>query len=481
MMEATSSLVHCAARKRALLIGICFDELKRDLKLAHDDVYKMQDFLVEAYDYTLSQITILVDDGIEGHSQPTRASILEAIQELVKDVKAGDHSGTSTRILNRSSHKENDTNACLITSDGLNIIDSELHATLVQPLPSDSHLVAVLDTCHSGSLLGLEHFRCNRVYVPWVSKGNRNSEEIRNVIVRGNARLGTIAQNANPARQTHMYNVHTSSTGTHPSMMGTPSASSSQSLSAMGSYSKSRSLARLRTGTKGPLMWLRTSTLSIPPQNPGKNDEQPGTWILPDEEMRCESPVEELRCNGWCRTMEWFSEQNVRADVISLASCRSSQLSWEGVDTTMTSRLINLLRDDPHQSLKDVLVRISYASYSYTLRRHGESKTYKKRRKVYAASIVKKIKQLPLEPKYRSTVSSALADTQSANPQRRLTFPQVNMPRPRQLLRTIIEALADLKQKLKLVDQNRGYDMVNFQNPELASPRPLDMNRLFLM
>lgn len=33
----------------------------------------------------------------------------------------------------------------------------------------------MFDSCHSGTLLDLKHFRCNRVYVPWLNKGNRRT------------------------------------------------------------------------------------------------------------------------------------------------------------------------------------------------------------------------------------------------------------------------------------------------------------------
>ncbi len=39
---------------------------------------------------------------------------------------------------------------------------------------------ALLDTCHSGTLLDLPHFHCNRVYVPWESKGTRRTLTIQN-------------------------------------------------------------------------------------------------------------------------------------------------------------------------------------------------------------------------------------------------------------------------------------------------------------
>jgi hypothetical protein len=76
----------------------------------------------------------------------------------------------------------------------------EIHKILVVPLPIGSRLVTVLDTCHSGSLLGtpvsrclsspllivlhvdLKHYRCNRVWIPWLYKGTRSSEAYHSMI-----------------------------------------------------------------------------------------------------------------------------------------------------------------------------------------------------------------------------------------------------------------------------------------------------------
>lgn len=97
--------------------------------------------------------------------------------------------------------------ACLLgsgpvipTCDGMFILDNELNERLIKPLPARSQLTAILDCCHSGSLLGkwptrlpvvffvinlvssdLQHFRCNGVYVPWVNKGVRRTDTIQNI------------------------------------------------------------------------------------------------------------------------------------------------------------------------------------------------------------------------------------------------------------------------------------------------------------
>ncbi|KAJ7232630.1 caspase domain-containing protein [Mycena haematopus] len=158
--------LQCAGRK-ALLIGI--ESSKAEgygvLDGAHADVERMRDLLLDIYQYTPSQITILVDDGIEGHVQPTRANILAAIKDFVKDVKEGDklcfhYSGYSTEIHNLSNSEDDDMDECLITMDGLEIVDDELSEALIKPLPSGSRLVAVLDTCHVPVRSRSAPFRC---------------------------------------------------------------------------------------------------------------------------------------------------------------------------------------------------------------------------------------------------------------------------------------------------------------------------------
>jgi hypothetical protein len=49
------------------------------------------------------------------------------------------------------------------------------------------------------------------------------------------------------------------------------------------------------------------------------------------------------------------------------------------------------------------------------------------------------------------------------------------------LVKRVGEQIASLKQQLLDMNKNKGYDTSMFQNPELASPRPLDMNRPWRM
>ncbi|KAJ7273163.1 caspase domain-containing protein [Mycena rebaudengoi] len=126
--------------------------------------------------YRLQEVDVLVEQGL----QPTRANILAAITVLVKDAISNaffflHYSGHSTQIPNEDGSEDDGMDECLVPLGGESqmIVDDELNAVLAAPLP-DSRLVAVLDTCHSGALLDLKHYRSKDT--EWVEKGRQRSE-----------------------------------------------------------------------------------------------------------------------------------------------------------------------------------------------------------------------------------------------------------------------------------------------------------------
>ena len=47
---------------------------------------------------------------------------------------------------------------------------------MVEPLPVGVRLTAIFDSCHSGTLLDLDHYNCNKVdYADMTGKGSRKS------------------------------------------------------------------------------------------------------------------------------------------------------------------------------------------------------------------------------------------------------------------------------------------------------------------
>ncbi|KAF7978214.1 hypothetical protein HWV62_1202 [Athelia sp. TMB] len=162
-------LVYPNRKRKALLIGIKKSAGEVELSRPHTDVLAMRDLLTTVYGYRENDIVIMLDDGASSdpNMRPTRLNILRAITELIEDAKAGDRfvfhfSGHSTQVINKTGTEDDGMDEAIIPSDSLEIIDNDLKKMLVDPLPVGSHLVAIFDTCHSGSLLDLTHHRCNR-------------------------------------------------------------------------------------------------------------------------------------------------------------------------------------------------------------------------------------------------------------------------------------------------------------------------------
>ncbi|KAJ6526925.1 caspase domain-containing protein [Mycena vulgaris] len=469
--SSSTSTLDTTGRKQALLIGIRGTKTASkdypELKGSHKDVENVRNLLVDCYGYAFADITTLIDDDIPGHTQPTRENILLAIAAFVKDAQPGDrfafhYSGHSTQIKNRSNSEEDGMDECLIPSDGeaKYIQDNELNDALVKPLPSGSHLVAVLDTCHSGSLLGTS------------ASGLRKNARLPSV-----STLLTGRKTAPPARTTTRMLAKRSEINMNLVCCPPPVAPASSGSPADGT--------RQRTYT------YSSRTVSFPSsekENVGvtAGDAAPalcGKFRVLPEEDQCDSPIAMFECTGWCHNDDKFaaaergkaepSSDGIKADVLSLASCKDSQLSWEDEEgRSMTSALIDILRRNPNQSLKDVLVHISHAMYTKALLRHESGKAYNKEHKNYVDSCDREMEEL------RRTISLVLDDPAPGPLVASPTFPS---PRKPSFFARRMEKLKRMKRIAIESKQSAVYDMDNFQNPELASKGPLDMSREWRM
>ncbi|KAK7447389.1 hypothetical protein VKT23_014099 [Stygiomarasmius scandens] len=200
------------SKKRALLVGISYQKKggSSELKGPHKDVRAMKGLLIDKYGYHDGDMTILLDDGKDKNKQPTKENLLREMSEFLNDARRGDrfffhyaghvHQGDE----DPNSKEEDKREEYIVPCDAdpndprqeACIQDDVLKKLLVDRLPVGAHLVAVFDSCHSQSLLDLEHWRCNRVYVPWISKGRRKSDSMWNNVQRKAAiRTRTIQQN----------------------------------------------------------------------------------------------------------------------------------------------------------------------------------------------------------------------------------------------------------------------------------------------
>ncbi|SJL06810.1 uncharacterized protein ARMOST_10152 [Armillaria ostoyae] len=273
------------------------------------------------------------------------------IRKLVQDAKPGDrcffqYSGHVGQVENKNNSEEDGMDECLIPCDHNDehgsrmIMDNvrcstaqlsrrfhrvnghqELWRHLVDALPIGSSLVAVFDSCHSASLLDLDHFRCNRVYVPWISKGRRRSDFIWNRNVRRQAMA--------------LINV--------------------------------RSVYQTKRVSKKVVKSKKTSIERIADSN-GDVHMKDDRW-LDDTELspipRCDSPIAIWPCDGFCKPSDVELPH-----AISLGSCKDDQLTWEDSEgASMAQALIDVL---------NLMTNVSHEVHNASLNLQSVVKTYKK-------------------------------------------------------------------------------------------------------
>ncbi|KAL0574367.1 hypothetical protein V5O48_007590 [Marasmius crinis-equi] len=419
-------------KKKALLIGVEYITLGENaLKGPHKDVAAMKKLLVEKYQYDPKDIVTLVDTkDVKSQKQPTHDNMMTEMQNLVHGAAAGDrfffhYSGHAIQVPNQDNKEEDGMDECIVPCDSngspydANLIkDDVLRKILVDTLPTGSRLVAIFDSCHSASLLDLKHFRCNRVYVPWISKGRRKSDSMWLATVRKNAGLvktRTIHQTSrmsNDIVKTRKTSVDRMYNSPDPDLPATP-ASHLEDFPAESSQSESTSAS---STSRPQALKLLTRGISFSEKEPkpsrsmtrGRKRRSTSSfkssytpWFTGPgyDEILCESPVDQY-CTGQCRCcpspvmsrrstigngrspMSAFRLPPDPADVISLGSCKDSQIAWEDLEgSSMTQTLVDILSSDPHPTMKDFMAHLSHTMHGRLLKIHEANKEFKKTKK----------------------------------------------------------------------------------------------------
>ncbi|KAH9959978.1 caspase domain-containing protein [Russula dissimulans] len=326
-------------RRRALLIGITY---RGELLNTHRDVDRYRDVLIATYGYHPEDIAVVKDDpALPDHLQPTRENILRELRNLVADAASGDRftflfSGHSNQQPSNDLNEEDFLDEYLITIDDEIIIDNV-------SLRLAFSLFALLDTCHSGTLLDLPHYYCNSVYVPWNSKGRRRTNSLQNVTVRRNAALIQDPFIPDP--------------------MPRPSLGISSLLAQRGS-----------TRSVLPLF------VNIPRTINGRVAPAPletGARHLRDHDLLssprvCMSPTSRLPCDGWC-----LCGTNADVPTISLAACSDNQRSWEAYDGSLTRIVCSFLERNQRPSYKDLMTHVNYKLHTTARQLHEWTRSEK--------------------------------------------------------------------------------------------------------
>ncbi|XP_057495441.1 metacaspase-1-like isoform X1 [Actinidia eriantha] len=163
--------------KRALLCGVSYYGRSYKLKGSVNDVRCMKFLLVERLRFPSESILVLTEEETDPRRIPTKYNIRMALQWLVQGCQSGDslvfhYSGHGSQLpdMNGDEMDGYDETLCPLDykTEGM-ILDDEINDTIVRPLPHGAKLHAIIDACHSGTVLDLPFVcRMNREgYYMW--------------------------------------------------------------------------------------------------------------------------------------------------------------------------------------------------------------------------------------------------------------------------------------------------------------------------
>jgi len=160
--KADQKMGHVSGKRKVLLIGINYFGQSGELRGCINDVRNIKNFL-ETH-YTVDEILILTDDPTSSN-HPTRANILQAFRWLRQNASSGDslilhYSGHGGSVKDTDGDEEDGYDETLVPVDYASagqIVDDEVHDVLVRGLPAGVRLTAIMDCCHSESVLDLPY------------------------------------------------------------------------------------------------------------------------------------------------------------------------------------------------------------------------------------------------------------------------------------------------------------------------------------
>ncbi|ONK75567.1 uncharacterized protein A4U43_C03F18250 [Asparagus officinalis] len=159
-------------KKRAVLCGVSYIGKSYELKGTVNDVNCMKYLLTSRFNFPEACILVLTDVEPDPYRIPTKANMEAAMRWLVHNCQPEDSlvfhfSGHgSQRVADPYSEEKDGLDETLCPLDyetnGM-ILDNEINEILVRPIPPRAKLHAIIDSCHSGTVLDLPYLcRINR-------------------------------------------------------------------------------------------------------------------------------------------------------------------------------------------------------------------------------------------------------------------------------------------------------------------------------
>ncbi|KAK1602393.1 hypothetical protein QYE76_016490 [Lolium multiflorum] len=153
-------------KKRAVLVGVSYTGTDYELRGTVNDVDSMKSLLCGKFGFPSNCILVLTEKKSDDpYMVPTRENLLLAMRWLVEDCDAGDSlvfhfSGHGVQKLDTNGDEVDGYNEALCPLDFEEkgkILDDEINETIVRPLRPGVKLHAIIDTCHSGTILDLRY------------------------------------------------------------------------------------------------------------------------------------------------------------------------------------------------------------------------------------------------------------------------------------------------------------------------------------
>uniref|UniRef100_A0ACD5XG91 Uncharacterized protein n=1 Tax=Avena sativa TaxID=4498 RepID=A0ACD5XG91_AVESA len=176
-----ASYPRACGKKRALLVGISYSYTKYELKGTVNDVTCMSYLLRQRFGFPSDCILVLTQEDKDPNRIPTKDNLRLAMRWLVEGCTSGDSlvfhfSGHGMQKLDNNGDEMDgyDEAICPLDFEDRGVIlDDEINETIVRPLGQGVKLHAIVDTCHSGTILDLPYLcRVSRYGQHLICKSN---------------------------------------------------------------------------------------------------------------------------------------------------------------------------------------------------------------------------------------------------------------------------------------------------------------------
>ncbi|PRQ57130.1 putative Caspase-like domain-containing protein [Rosa chinensis] len=156
-------------RKKAVICGISYLYTRTELNGCINDAKRMRTLLISKFNFPEDSIVMLTEKETDPYNKPYKNNIKRELRWLVQGCEPGDsllfyYSGHGSQLPERhlgDEDDEMDETLCPLDVETQGMIrDDWINATIVRPIPHGVKLHAIIDSCHSGTILDLP-WLCN--------------------------------------------------------------------------------------------------------------------------------------------------------------------------------------------------------------------------------------------------------------------------------------------------------------------------------